>query len=285
MNAPTYLSYSQFTTYQACSWAYHLTRIQKVDEPPAWWFVGGTSLHSAADAVDHVLLQDKTAASDAYQAGINQFHETFAAEEAQHTGKQFRSAGGKSPEDKGWWLKNGPEMVHRYFNWRHSNPALQVWQTPDGVPAVELEVNVPLPDGTVLKAFIDRVFQDTQHGTLNIVDLKSGKTNPTPLQLAVYRLCLREQFEVDARYGGYWMARSGTLDKVHDLDAFPPDMISRWLRDVKKAIDSNIFVPKVSKDCSWCGVRDHCYAYNPAAARPDFFSDLNVTSKKDDDEH
>lgn len=56
MNIPSYLSYSQFTTYQSCSWSYYLTRVEKVEELPAWWFAGGTSVHAAADAIDHALL-------------------------------------------------------------------------------------------------------------------------------------------------------------------------------------------------------------------------------------
>lgn len=56
--APSYLSYSQFTTYQSCPWSYYLTRIERVDEDPAWWFLGGTSVHAAADAIDHALLKE-----------------------------------------------------------------------------------------------------------------------------------------------------------------------------------------------------------------------------------
>lgn len=56
MNVPPYLSYSQFTTYLTCGWQYVLTRVEKVEEDPAYWFAGGTSVHSAADAIDHALL-------------------------------------------------------------------------------------------------------------------------------------------------------------------------------------------------------------------------------------
>lgn len=56
MNIPGYLSYSQFTTYLNCGWSYVLTRIEKVEEDPAYWFAGGTAVHTAADAIDHALL-------------------------------------------------------------------------------------------------------------------------------------------------------------------------------------------------------------------------------------
>lgn len=58
---PEYLSYSQFTTWLACGEQYRLTRILKVDENPAWFFAGGTAIHTAADAIDHQLLKDSQA--------------------------------------------------------------------------------------------------------------------------------------------------------------------------------------------------------------------------------
>lgn len=58
MNKPAYLSYSQFTTYQACPWQWYLTRVEHVDEDPAWWFAGGTAVHEASEAIDHVLAKE-----------------------------------------------------------------------------------------------------------------------------------------------------------------------------------------------------------------------------------
>lgn len=55
---PGYLSYSQYTTYSTCPWQWYLTRVEKVPEDPAWWFLGGTAVHSAADAVDHAILKE-----------------------------------------------------------------------------------------------------------------------------------------------------------------------------------------------------------------------------------
>lgn len=214
--------------------------------------------------------------NDPYTAGLTAFNATFAEEEAGFEGRAARAAGrANAKEDKAWWLKNGPSMVHSYYVWRQNNPNLGIWHTPDGTPAIELQCNIKLPDGTILKAFIDRVFEDKNTGQLLIVDLKSGKTNPpTSLQLAVYRLCLEETFGVSPKHGAFWMARTGTLDTIHNLDTIPPEMVSRWLRDVKKAIDMRIFVPHLSKDCSWCGVKQHCYAQNPSLPRPDFTNDI-----------
>jgi hypothetical protein len=56
---PDYLSHSQLTSWLQCGEKYRLTKIVGVQEDPAWYFVGGTSVHSAADAIDHQLLKEQ----------------------------------------------------------------------------------------------------------------------------------------------------------------------------------------------------------------------------------
>lgn len=54
-----YLSFSSFNTLTECPEKYRITRLLKVEEGPAYWFAGGTSFHSACDAVDYALLSDQ----------------------------------------------------------------------------------------------------------------------------------------------------------------------------------------------------------------------------------
>ncbi len=166
-------------------------------------------------------------------------------------------------------------MVHNYYNWRMQNPNLEVWHTADGTPGIELDMNVTIAGGVIVKGKIDRVFQDKNTGQLIIVDLKTGKPPSSGLQLAVYRLALDAQFGVAPDYGSYWMARGGTLDKVWNLNEYPIKMVSRWLRDTKKAIDMGVFIPHTGILCDYCGVRKHCYAFGNNEYLPDFDSDLN----------
>lgn len=55
---PQHLSYSQFTTYLDCGWRYYLEKILKIEEEPAFYFAGGTAVHSAADAIDQMLIKE-----------------------------------------------------------------------------------------------------------------------------------------------------------------------------------------------------------------------------------
>ena len=212
-------------------------------------------------------------------AGQNEFSRSFNEALAEKPNAAWRAAGRKTKaepngEDADWWLRNGPGMVDAYYRWRMANPDLVIWTTPAGTPAIELEVNISLSDGTMVKGFIDRIFQDFGTSELLIVDLKTGKRKPAPIQLAVYNLAILHTFGVTAKYGAYWMARDGTLDTVHDLERLPPKMVSRWFRDVNQARQAGIFVPHVSMNCDWCGMKPHCYVHADNTFQPDFDSDL-----------
>jgi len=220
--------------------------------------------------------------AEALGAGLREWDRSFNTAILEHPADKWRTAGRKTKadpngEDIAWWQRNGPVMVAQYHAWRRQNPNLVIWETPQGAPAIELQVNIQLEDGTMLKGYIDRVFQDFDSGELLIVDLKSGKTTPPPIQLATYALAIEKTFGFAPRYGSYWMAREGTLDATHDLSRFPPAMVSRWFRDVNKALSMDIYVPHVTRDCSWCSVKDSCYTQVDNAYRPDFNNDLNST--------
>lgn len=217
--------------------------------------------------------------STAYDIGLKTFNEEFDRLLAEGEGKPWR-AGGRTTkaypnkEDAAWWRTNGPTMVWNYYTWRQQNPNLEIWTTPAGKPAIEVGIETVLPNNTPLKSFIDRVFQDKNTGELLIVDLKTGKPPASGLQLGVYRLALKEIFNVDVRYGAYWMGREGTLTQAYNLDQYAPDMVSRWIRNTYKAINLELFTPHVGQHCGWCGVAKHCYTQNPASMKPAFNNDI-----------
>lgn len=54
---PPHVSYSSLTTYLDCGWKYFLTRVKKVEEHPAWYFVGGSAVHLATEMYDKGLYE------------------------------------------------------------------------------------------------------------------------------------------------------------------------------------------------------------------------------------
>ena len=53
---PAHISYSQLSTWLDCGWKYYLTRVEKVQEIPAWYLVGGSAVHAATEAYDRELF-------------------------------------------------------------------------------------------------------------------------------------------------------------------------------------------------------------------------------------
>lgn len=179
-------------------------------------------------------------------------------------------------EDLAWWQENGPRFVDLWVQWRDVC-GLTIHEVPDHEgtlsPAIELETlveNGPL----IVKSVIDRVMTD---GTdLYIVDLKTGSsTPPWPLQLALNNLGYGLTYGEFARWGGFWSARKGGVEKWFDLSIYTPE----WLWDVvakaKEIRDRQLFIPNPNNLCaSACGVRQYCVAMG---GTPFFPSDATLT--------
>jgi|TARA_R110000782_G_scaffold133893_1_gene226260 putative RecB family exonuclease len=216
----------------------------------------------------------------AYEAGLAGFHKYFDEDVASKPeGTVFRAGGRVSKkypnkEDASWWKAKGPEFIHNWYNFRMTNPHLDIWTAPDGTPAIELQVAAKIPGDVILKGYIDRVMVDTNTGKTIIIDLKTGQAPKSGLQLAIYRLAMLEQYGEAPEYGSYWMARTGVLDTIYELEDYSPKMVARWLRDAKKSIDLNIFIPNTNNWCDYCEVKDMCYTRGNKQFAPTFDADL-----------
>lgn len=166
-------------------------------------------------------------------------------------------------EDGTWWRLHGPDMVQSWIDWRYDS-GWGVWTTPDGQPAIELEIEEECdwPEGEPIpvKMIIDRVMVTTGK-QLCIVDLKSGARTPdSDMQLAFYRYGIFRRYGIDVRLGAYWMARKGVTTEPHDLTHFDPELMEQWFRTFKRATNGGIFLPHPSAKCRACGVRKYCAA-------------------------
>lgn len=158
-------------------------------------------------------------------------------------------------EDSVWWNQQGPQWVSDYINWRQAHPEWKIWITPQGVKAIELEVN-PIVNGVPIKMFIDRVFD--VNGTLVIADLKtSSRTPESDLQLGFYKVGIEEMLGVTINHGVYWMARKSSMTEMIDISRYNLDMIEYMNSGFDKARKLGIFLPNLSS-CNICGVKKHC---------------------------
>lgn len=256
-----HLSYSGFSTWKECGEKFRLTRIVKAPEVPGYALVGGSAVHTATEELDRVAYGQQDTAKTFSECFDDEIERTL-----KRTGipeEQWRVSGKASKdwpdkETKNWWIWHGPGFVKQYENWRNRYSG-NIWITPDGTPAIELEVNTHLGDVHVL-GYIDRIFE-LPDGSLKIVDLKSGRTTPTDgIQLGVYGIGLPDSWPRPTT-GSYFMARDGILVGDYDLPAMRP-RLNYELSTAWRDINNGSFLPKETYMCKFCSVRDFCWAKN-----------------------
>lgn len=158
-------------------------------------------------------------------------------------------------EDATWWNEMGPMWVNNYIMWRKNNPDWKIWTTPQGVRAIELELN-PEIAGVPVKMFIDRIFE--VKGQLVIVDLKTSSRRPvSDLQLGFYKVGVEKMLGVEVNLGNYWMSRESGTGEMIDLSRYTYDTLEYLVEGFDKARKSGIFLPNL-QSCSYCGLSAHC---------------------------
>jgi putative RecB family exonuclease len=159
-------------------------------------------------------------------------------------------------EDINFWHTSGPMWVEQYIAWRKANPNWKIWTTPDGRPAIELEL-IPVVSDVPIKMVIDRVFE--VNGQLVIVDLKTSQNTPSStLQLGFYKLGLEQAFGMEIKWGNYYMSRgSNTVDMV-DLSEYTFDKMEYLIKQFDKSRKAGIFLPNTNSCQYMCGLTAHC---------------------------
>ena len=161
-------------------------------------------------------------------------------------------------EDKVWWDENGKKMLDDFIT-SYKNNSWKIWVTPQGIPAIELGVNVTFGD-VLIKGWIDLVFENPD-GSLTVVDLKTGARTPdSSMQLGVYAAALEETFGLRPQYGAYYSARSGTLEPSAGIERWTYPVLTEMFRQFEAGVQAEIFLPIIGMSCGTCGVKDYCYS-------------------------
>lgn len=182
------------------------------------------------------------------------------------TGRASAKYGGKKGPD--WWADNGPEMIQRWLDWRAENP-WDVWVTPDGKPAIEIELNVILPGDIPVRMFIDRIYV-MPSGQLCVLDLKSGRLPDFDEQLGLYatgvELAYGKQFRPE--WGYFWDASKGTHGSPRPLEGWTPTLMSAIYKEAAAGINAGSFLPKPANGCAaWCGAAPYCFIVGGSKAK------------------
>lgn len=264
LRLPGHISHSSREALERCAKQYFLTRVAKAPQTPALWLAGGSAVHETTEMYDllsHADLAEDFHAEEAWNAFFDaQLGEAYEREEDENLWRQAAT----EPIDV--WRRMGLQFVQAYTDWRERSP-WQIWTTPDGFPAVELDVSGKLPGCEVeIKGFIDRVFWDPVMKKLVVLDIKTSKRPPkTSAQFETYAALLKAKYGVQVDLGVPFMNRKGTVGTPHDLSGVTPEAVgavygAAW-EQIKGYMQAGNF-PADTSDCFLCDVKAACHALN-----------------------
>jgi putative RecB family exonuclease len=259
LNLPRHLSHSARESLERCAKAWFLTRVAKAPKRPALWLAGGSAVHEVTEAWDRLAIHDDLRAFDLGVMWSHAFEQQLdkAAEKEPNLNVWRRSAN----EPIAAWNVLGPQFVQSYIQWRERSP-WEIWTTPDGQPAIELDVSGMLPGCPVeIKAYLDRVFWDPVFKKHHILDLKSGKRAPKNAdQFGTYAALLKVMYGIDVDSGVPFMNRKGGLGKPFDLTSYTPEYVGLVFGEAWEQVESGEFPANgFDSACFVCDVEAACY--------------------------
>lgn len=262
---PRHFSHSQHTSMLRCPKAYELDRIQHAPSIPAWWFLGGSTVHQVTETYDRLIFSGanvRVRAEEVAEYTLSVL-DALVEEEKQKKGlSNFEGwfAAGRKPGKQGyeWWRENAPLMVQNYLDWQERTG----WVIPtlNGEPAIEYPVNPEYVFGP-FKGFIDRIWQ-LPNGDWVVGDIKTGTTPPKePLQLGDYANAVEMAGWPRPKWGTYVMVKHGEHTPLVPLDKYTTPYLEGVHGPVKTMVDLGLFPPNVSDNCRTCVVQKACYSY------------------------
>lgn len=267
LEPPQHLSHSSRETLLRCAKSWFLRYRTPAPRRPALWSVGGSAVHETTELWDRETISDREV--PAAWADRFEFHlqKAFAADPNEW------NWGRSKTEPIEIWRGQGLDFVNSYVAWRKRSP-YTIWTTPDGTPAIELDVSGFLPGCPVeVKGFVDRIFVDSMFDKLIDVDLKSGKRPPkNGDQFGTYAALTEVKYGIRTDLGVPFLTRKATLGKPYDLAAYTPEAVGQAFADAWELIQGGIFPATgiATNDCFICDLASSCAAKGgPLAARYD----------------
>jgi putative RecB family exonuclease len=262
-------SYSQVSTYLNCPKQYELGRVLKLTEPPAWYLIAGSAIHSVMEQIGKQEIEPVDYPDQwrtAFQQEIDKADERGIPRDLWRTGGRA-TKDKPNGEDYDFWLLEGEKQVWSFGQW-FTDRLEEGWEIPvlGGNKTVEIEMNVSL-DGVMVKGYADLMMR-TPTGDLMVIDHKTGSRTPdTYRQLALYALAMRLLGFETPTLGAYYMTRKAELSvPTQFLEDDFLSLIDTFAM-VDQAIKAEIFPAKPSSMCKSCGVAQYCAAVNGEKAK------------------
>lgn len=265
-----HLSHSKFTSYGRCPGAYELERIAKAPATPAWWFIGGSTVHETTELLDRLRLVGPIVSFD-FESETRKILDQKVRDEVKWKNLQNFDgwlAAGRWPNKNGydWWHEHAPQMVKRYNDWWERR-AEAGWEVAyfNGVPGIEIELTVRFDFG-MFRGAPDRVYR-LPSGELVVGDIKTSTAPPKePMQLGTYANALEMLGYQRPAYGTYVMVKQDPKqgEELHTalipLDKYRTPYLEKQYGSVHAAIELGSFPRNVGEACRTCTVAKSCYA-------------------------
>lgn len=273
MSLPAHVSHSQLTSWASrCQKAFFLERLAGAPEVPAWWLVGGSTVHEVTEELDRrglefnltpEVLNSKLEIEELTLAKLNE----LAGKTSENTGvpeSEWFTAGRGKGQGREYWEENAPGMVANYLTWRTRVGWEIGWL--DEEPMIELDLSsffgaYLTPEVKVVGA-PDRVMV-LPNGELVIVDVKSGSSTPkTVMQQGLYATLLEISGSRRPRYGTFVKVKEegGVHTPLAPLGKYDERYFSQLFGAFRAQLETGMFLPNVGDNCRTCGVSAACYA-------------------------
>ncbi len=258
------LSPSRAADFKTCPLLYRFRTIDRLPERRSLAAVRGTLVHSVLEKLYDLPAAGRTVAAaqgliePAWadlrdEPGIAELFEV-----AQDDGAETDA---NAPESVDSWLASAGKLVEKYFALEDPTRI-----QPDGR---EQLVEVTLPDGLLLRGFVDRV-DVAPNGALRVVDYKTGSMPREAFeakalfQMKFYALVLwRTRGVVAAQLKLIYLGDGDTLTYAPDeaeLIRFERTLQAIWAA-IERAVATGDFRPNKTRLCDWCDHQAVCPAF------------------------
>jgi putative RecB family exonuclease len=249
------LSPSRAADFKQCPLLYRFRAIDRLPEAPSTAQLRGSVVHAALERLYGL---------PATQRGPESVSSLVEPAWDQVIANEPDLAGEMAPELRAQLLEEARALLSGYY--RLEDP------TRFDPQSCEQRVEVELPDGTLLRGFIDRI-DVAPTGELRVVDYKTGKAPPAARALAEFKAMFQMKFYavalfrsrgvLPARLRLIYLADGQLLDYSPDLEEllrFEKTLMAIW-RAIQSAGVTGDFRPSTSRLCDWCPHKELCPAF------------------------
>lgn len=250
-------SYSQLSSYARCSELFRLERIvrPRIPDRPAAWLALGIAVHAAYENWER---------SDRSTDAVADFEAEFERIKAELLAKQ---------PDLNMWIK--PFRVKHIQEHLESNRAKGAAQmesliafatdpdnewmvSRDELAQARVELPLDFEVGNVrVVGYVDVVPMDLD-GSLYVVDLKTGNRQESNLQLGVYKVGLKKQYNLDVAGGFFLYSKDMKRGKFVNLDRYTEGYLADLFESLERGIENQVFIPNPSDFCGICPASQWC---------------------------